>query len=48
MGRGGERERETEMKNNVNKMNIYQKDWRVKGRPDTSGDLQGVYGSAIV
>lgn len=46
MGRGGERERETEMKNNVNKMNIYQKDW--KGRPDTSGDLQGVYGSAIV
>lgn len=31
-----------------NKMNIYQADWRVKGRADTLGDLQGKYGRAIL
>lgn len=42
-----EREREKNEKY-PNKMNIYQADWRVKGRADTLGDLQGKYGKAIL
>lgn len=35
------REREREMKNTPNKMNIYQGGWRVKGRADNAGRFTG-------
>lgn len=46
---GNELQRERERNEKYpNKMNIYQADWRVKGRADTPGDLQGEYGRAIL